>query len=94
MFAISVFRGFPLPEKHKGTIVSTTFAFTFPRRVALSAGLRLVAWARRPEADATQASRTALNRRIAELSAQARREELEARRNRDLDLFVAQRPIA
>lgn len=74
--------------------MSTTFAFTFPRRVALSAGLRLVAWARRPEADATQASRAALKRRVAEVNALARREELEARRDRDLYLFLAQRPIA
>lgn len=74
--------------------MSTTFAFTFPRRIALSAGPRLVRWARRPETAASAQTRTALNRRVAEVSGLARREALADRRQRDVDRFLSQvRPI-
>lgn len=74
--------------------MSTTFAFTFPRRIALSAGLRLVRWARRPESASSAQARTALNRRVAEVSGLARREALADRRQRDVDRFLSQvRPI-
>ncbi|WP_137825281.1 hypothetical protein [Brevibacterium sp. 2SA] len=65
--------------------MSTTFAFTFPRRVALSAGLRLVRWARRPHTAVTQRD---VDRRIAEVSSLAAREELARRRERDVARYL------
>ncbi len=68
--------------------MSTTVAFTFPRRVALSAGLRLVRWARRPHVASAAVTQRDVDRRIAEVSSLAAREELARRRERDIARYL------
>lgn len=70
--------------------MSTAFAFTFPRRLALSTGLRLIRWARRPQTRGWERTQTATNRRIAEVNRLARLEALAERRDRDRDLYFSQ----
>lgn len=69
--------------------MSTAFPFTFPRRIALSTGLRLIEWARRPDASAT-ASVTAHHRRALEVERLALEEALTDHRQRHVDRYLSE----
>lgn len=68
--------------------MSTAFPFTYPRRIALSAGLKLIQWARRPSPttkDRVQAARERRNARFRQL---ARDERVKEQREREVANYL------
>lgn len=76
--------------KHRGFIVSTTFPFTYPRRWALSTGMKLIRWARRPATTAEDRRQKMARRRDARLRAYARDERIRQMRERDIIRYLSQ----
>lgn len=74
--------------------MSTAFPFTYPRRVALSAGLKLIQWARRPAVTAKDPDQVALDRRNAQFRRLARDERVKEQREREVTRYLYQvRPM-
>lgn len=66
--------------------MTTAFPFTFPRRWALSTGMKLIRWARRP---ATEVRRQKAARRYdARLRAHARDQRIRQMRDRDVARYL------
>jgi transposase len=70
--------------------VSTTFPFTYPRRWALSTGVKLIRWARRPATTADDRRRKSERRREAQLRAYQRDQRLRELRERDIVRYLSQ----
>lgn len=69
--------------------MSTVFTFTYPRRVALNAGLKLIQWARRPAAAAKNRNEvTRRDRRQAQLRRLARDERVKEQREREVAKYL------
>ena len=70
--------------------MSTTFAFTYPRRWALSAGMRLIRWARRPAREAETRQQKAARKQQARLRAYAASQRAQELRERDIVRYLSQ----
>ncbi len=70
--------------------MSTTFPFTIPRRLALSTGLKLIEWARRPEATAAPMTVTANVRRLSDLRRLAHAGATAEQREHDVDRYLSE----
>ncbi len=70
--------------------MSTTFPFTIPRRLALSTGLKLIEWARRPESAVDAGIATASRRRLTHIRRLAHVEAVGAQRERDVDRYLSE----
>ncbi|WCE41894.1 hypothetical protein PGC08_09625 [Brevibacterium sp. BDJS002] len=68
--------------------MSTAFPFTYPRRIALTAGLKLIQWARRPPDTTKDHDRIALERRNARFRRLARDERLQEQREREVTRYL------
>ena len=66
--------------------MSTTFPFTYPRRWALTTGMKLIRWARRPAPTAETRRLKAARRQQARLREQRVREQ----RERDIVRYLSQ----
>lgn len=70
--------------------MSTTFPFTYPRRWALSTGMKLIRWARRPATTAEDRRRKSERKREARLRAYARDQRIRELRERDIVRYLSQ----
>lgn len=70
--------------------MSTTFPFTYPRRLALSTGVKLIRWARRPAATSETRRLKADRRRQNRLRAHARDQRVRELRERDIVRYLSQ----
>lgn len=68
--------------------MSTAFPFTYPRRVALSAGLKLIQWARRPAVSSKDRKQVALDRRDAQFRRLARDQWVTEQREREIARYL------
>ncbi|MDN5806125.1 MAG: hypothetical protein L0I80_07570 [Brevibacterium sp.] len=68
--------------------MSTAFPITYPRRVALSAGLKLINWARRSVVPAKDRNQVALNRRNAQFRRLARDQRVAEQREREIARYL------
>lgn len=68
--------------------MSTAFPFTYPRRVALNAGLKLIQWARRPTVTTKDRKQAARDRRHAQLRNLARDERVKEQREREVAKYL------
>lgn len=69
--------------------MSTAFPFTIPRRLALSTGLRLIQWARRPATASEARSHVLVQRREARLRSRVRQNSLAEQRERDVVRYLS-----
>jgi hypothetical protein len=76
--------------KIRGQIVSTTFPFTYPRRWALSTGMKLIRWARRPGPTTETRRRKSAARQQARLREYAREQRVRELRERDIVRYLSQ----
>ena len=70
--------------------MSTTFPFTYPRRWALTTGMKLIRWARRPAPTAETRRRKAARRQQARLREHAREQRVRELRERDIVRYLSQ----
>ena len=70
--------------------MSTTFPFTYPRRWALSAGMKLIRWARRPAPTPETRRMQATRRQQARLREHAREQRVRELRERDIVRYLSQ----
>ena len=70
--------------------MSTTFSFTYPRRWALSTGMKLIRWARRPAPTAETRRLKAARRQQARLREHAREQRARELRERDIVRYLSQ----
>ncbi|WP_193072081.1 MULTISPECIES: hypothetical protein [unclassified Brevibacterium] len=68
--------------------MSTAFPFTYPRRIALSTGLKLIQWARRPTTTTEDRLQAARERRNAQIRQLAREERVKEQRERDVAKYL------
>lgn len=68
--------------------MSTAFPFTYPRRIALSTGLKLIQWARRPRAATKDRVLAARERRNAQFRQLARDERVKEQREREVAKYL------
>lgn len=68
--------------------MSTAFPFTYPRRVALSAGLKLIQWARRPAVSSKDRKQVAQDRRDAQFRRLARDQWVTEQREREVARYL------
>lgn len=70
--------------------MSTTLTFTYPRRWALSAGMSLIRWARRPVREAETREKKAVRKQQARLRAYAASQRALELRERDIVRYLSQ----
>ena len=70
--------------------MSTTFPFTYPRRWALTTGMKLIRWARRPAPTAETRRLKAARREQARLREHAREQRVREQRERDIVRYLSQ----
>ena len=75
--------------KIRGIIVTTAFPFTWPRRWALSTGMKLIRWARRPATSTEMRRQRHARRYDARLRAYARDQRIREMRDRDVVRYLS-----
>ncbi|GGC25252.1 MULTISPECIES: hypothetical protein [Brevibacterium] len=70
--------------------MSTTFPFTYPRRWALSTGMKLIRWARRPAPTPESRRLKVARRQQARLREHAREQRVRELRERDIVRYLSQ----
>ncbi|MGO3024224.1 MAG: hypothetical protein ACTIIH_13455 [Brevibacterium sp.] len=70
--------------------MSTTFPFTYPQRWALSTGMKLIRWARRPAPTPETRRMQATRRQQARLREHAREQRVRELRERDILRYLSQ----
>ncbi|MGC3022379.1 MULTISPECIES: hypothetical protein [unclassified Brevibacterium] len=70
--------------------MSTAFPSTYPRRWALSTGMKLIRWARRPAVTAETRAERSARKQAARLKAHARDQRIRELRERDIVRYLSQ----